>query len=753
MVDSASVTESCIPVGDVDRHGQMSSTVTEVLRSSLSPKLRMALPPEALSASMQQPLPLTNLWQQRLQIASTQADRGQVLVDMAAAIGKAFNVDGCAIVLPEPFPSSAQVACWLADAPSLPLHPFKTAPDLFEDGLTHGAIQDHVELATVETATVATVPSPRASTSRISKFLQLWQLIETLRAPLIQVKAVLSTTMQWQGQVNGVISFMRSRAHVWTQAEIAGLQTVSHQVASTIDQLRLQEQHNKQRAYQQVVNQLTLAIHNASNLTDILKLATEGTAQALQMQRGMLLRLKYWDVRFRDRTQTPLPTVRVTVDYEWLNDAMPEALVHLQPPSTPSTPDAAMQAHPSFWLSECTLCQQAFLQPNRPTIIASQQSAQSDQGFIEVNYLDANSRVAAAFHLESLPTLLLAPLESQGNILGFLVFQHEQARIWQSEELELVQLVSAQVSTAIIQTETLRQVQSLVEKRTAELRESLSVQAKLYDRTRYQLDQLQQLNQVKDDFLSTVSHELRTPLTSMTMAIRMLRQVGLSDDRRDRYLDILEQQCAQETSLINDLLGLQELESNQIAMSLQEIDLKELLHDLARLFHQKWLAKGLTLEAKLPRRSLRLLSDRDSLHRILIELLTNAGKYADPNSCVHLNVALKDGALKDAALKAGSATDQPATNQIILTLCNTGQGIAPDELPLIFDKFKRCQGANQNAIQGTGLGLALVKSLVLHLNGSISADSYLTDDATYETCFTLTLPQTFSEIRSLEIRL
>ena len=91
-----------------------------------------------------------------------------------------------------------------------------------------------------------------------------------------------------------------------------------------------------------------------------------------------------------------------------------------------------------------------------------------------------------------------------------------------------MQLVSAQVSTAIIQAETLRQVQSLVEKRTAELRESLAVQAKLYDRTRHQLDQLRQLNQARDEFLSTVSHELRKPLTSMTLAIRMLRQMGLS---------------------------------------------------------------------------------------------------------------------------------------------------------------------------------------------------------------------------------
>jgi signal transduction histidine kinase len=135
-----------------------------------------------------------------------------------------------------------------------------------------------------------------------------------------------------------------------------------------------------------------------------------------------------------------------------------------------------------------------------------------------------------------------------------------------------------------------------------------------------------------------------------------------------------------------------------------------------------------------------LLSDRNSLHRILFELLTNAGKYAEQNSCVQLHVTLK----------TESATNQPATNQIIVTLRNVGQGIAPDELPFIFDKFKRCQIATQKAVQGTGLGLALVKSLVLHLNGDISASSHCTDNApTCATCFTLTLPQTFDNPKVL----
>ncbi|XGV96240.1 MAG: ATP-binding protein [Leptolyngbya sp. BL-A-14] len=664
-----------------------------------------------------------------LRSASSQPDCSQLLADLAACIGKACNVDGCAIILPDATGMTAQVIGWLVDAPPLLMQRLQVPSGLLEgwqfEGWQSGAVP-------IEVATIKTQRSDHTTASSASKFLEIWQTIHSLRASSPESMTVLAAATQFQGSANGIISFMRSRAHPWNQSEIAGLQTVSHQVASTVEQLRLQQQLSKQMEYQSVINQLTLAIHHASDLNAVLKLATDGTAQALQVKRGMLLRLKHWDPLFRNRAHLQLPKIRVSVACEWLSDAGndPSNPCLERSPSAHTTTTGADETtvpNQSFWLSECTLCQQAFLHPDGPILLAD---TQHDQARLEPDaFKKLGGNAAPTFSLKSLPTLLLAPLESQGTVLGFLVFQQEHPRIWQPEELELVRLVSAQVSTAIIQTETLRQVQSLVEKRTAELRESLSVQAKLYDRTRYQLDQLRHLNQAKDEFLSTVSHELRTPLTSMTMAIRMLRQVGLDSERSARYLDILEQQCAQETNLINDLLGLQELESNQVAMNLQEIDLKALIQDLIRLFQQKWSAKGLTLKTKLPKRSLRLMSDRDSLHRILFELLTNAGKYSDPNSCIQLQVAEKK---------------ELSGNQIVVTLTNLGLGIASDDLPLIFEKFKRSQGATQNAVQGTGLGLALVKSLVQHLNGEITATSWATDEAhTYETCFTLTLPQLF----------
>ncbi|MEX0269944.1 ATP-binding protein [Leptolyngbyaceae cyanobacterium UHCC 1019] len=488
----------------------------------------------------------------------------------------------------------------------------------------------------------------------------------------------------------------------------------------------------KQMQYQAFVNQLTLSIRSATNLNAILQLATDGTTQALQVQRGVLLRLKYWEPPLRNTLSEQMPKVwaTVTCDCSLQNNLTQgsnliqsngdEALSdkELQFEKLSDLPAIAQnllpQLHDSFWLSDYDFFNQAFLDSPQVTALDHQSTH--------------------TFGQQAFPSLLIAPLESQGTVLGFLVFQASPDYVWQSEQIEFVELVSAQVSTAIMQTETLRQVQSLVEKRTAELKHSLAIQAKLYERSRQQVEQLRHLNTLKDEFLDTMSHELRTPLTSMSLAIRMLRQTGLASDRSSQYLDILEQQCQQETNLINDLLALRELESHQTVMQLEEFNLMTLVNELTEGIVPKWVANRITLQIEKPQHSVKIRSDRDSLSRILQELLTNAGKHSVPNSQVCLKISIQRQAFAD---------------QISISLTNTGTKISAEELPYIFDKFRRCAGATQNVVQGTGLGLALVRSLVQHLNGTIAATSFPTaNDALWETCFTLTLPQ-FLEVVKL----
>lgn len=593
----------------------------------------------------------------------------------------------------------------------------------------------------------------------------------------LPIRAVLGAVLPLPNRECGFMSVMQSQPYEWTASEINHLKMISDQVTVVISQViraqsmtSLQQKVSHQSQRQALFDQLAIATRNSLNLDELLTLAITGTAQALEADGSMALLVRYSDPWLKSRSiayaesisqglqaqkhsrtkrqdstpkltgQTPAPQdfpplsiqtnpleaglsqsdqrtswARATVACQWPDQEKP-----IEPNSVPASPSTGQ----SFWVSECSLCQQAFLESPHAVAIPSL----IDAGFNHSPDSQSPHQLSPVFDL-AMPAILIAPLESQGTVLGFLVMQQNQPRSWQADDVELVELVAAQVSTAIIHTQTLKQVQSLVEERTIQLQRSLEVQAKLYERTRRQIDQLRQLNQVKDEFLSTVSHELLTPLTSMTLAIRMLRQSNLPEERRTKYLDILEQQCYQETALINDLLTLQKLESKQSPPQLQKIDLKSLIQELVPEFEQKWADKALTLVLHFPKRLPFLHTDVSSLRQILAELLTNAGKYSDPGSAIHLEV---------------SHPLAKQTNQIVLTLRNQGTGIAPEDLPHIFDKFWRGQGAMQRAIQGTGLGLALVRHMVHHLNGTIDASSRPIAQS-HEVSFVLTLPQLFDE--------
>lgn len=644
-----------------------------------------AYPVEATPQALAQTSPtevLALFGRQVLQLMNSATAPEGVLSEIAATLAVIFGAQGCLISLPlsSSMPKSGS---WFARTQI-------TNAQQNEILLSYPAI----EAATLETGFFST---PDLFAHEPSSQGQL-------PAP---IQSLISITTSFQNQVNGVVCLMRSHPHPWTDLEVETLSQIADQIAAVISQMTLQQRVAKQSQYQGLLRQVTLSIQESVELSQILNQALSGTAEALNVEQAFILRLRFWDPRQSLRAFERVPKARVSIDCAWYRP-------DLELPSVPPNESEEPALNQSFWVSDCVLCQ---------TAIRSSESLQFRDAS-EFPGPTKTSGIAPILNPNAMQALLLVPMESKNRLLGFIALQQRQPRAWQHEEIEFAELVGGQISSAIMQTETLRQVESLVEERTSQLQQSLELQAKLYDITRKQIDKLRQMNQRMDEFLSTLSHELRTPLTSMMLAIRMLRQANLTPDRRQQYLNILEQQCAQETNLINDLLALQELETKQVALQLQRVDLKQVITELSQSFEQRWEAKGLQLKVKMPKRSLNLNTDLASLNRILLELLTNAGKYADPNSTVLLNVSAQ------------------ASQQLQLSLTNTGSGIAEDEMPHIFDKFRRCQGMTQNAVPGTGLGLALVKSLVQHLNGSIDATSKPIDEGqSYETCFKVTLPQ------------
>ncbi|MFS8816032.1 ATP-binding protein [Synechococcus sp. R60.4] len=228
-------------------------------------------------------------------------------------------------------------------------------------------------------------------------------------------------------------------------------------------------------------------------------------------------------------------------------------------------------------------------------------------------------------------------------------------------------------------------------------------QARLYEETRAQVKELERLNLLKDDFLSTVSHELRTPMTNVRMALQMLQIACDNPKKQQHYFAIALKECNRQIDLINDLLDMQRLAAEKYLLQPEEIFLPHYLRDLVAAAQPLAQGKKQNLQLRLEEGIPPLKADPKALGRILRELLHNAVKYTAPEGSIRLQVTPE--------------------GEGILFVCSNSSEIPEAELPRIFEKFYRIPQSDRWKHGGTGLGLSLVKQLVEHMGGRISVSS------------------------------
>ncbi|HEY9750961.1 MAG TPA: GAF domain-containing protein, partial [Allocoleopsis sp.] len=256
-------------------------------------------------------------------------------------------------------------------------------------------------------------------------------------------------------------------------------------------------------------------------------------------------------------------------------------------------------------------------------------------------------------------TILSCPISDDHEVLGSLHLCKPAPATFDELEVRIVQQVANQCAIAMRQ-------------------------ARLYQAAQAQVQALEALNQLKDDFLSTVSHELRTPVSNMKMAIQMLK-IAPSMERRQRYLEILQMECAREIELINDLLDLQRLESQAYAIALEEtILLPNWLPDVMEPFRSRIQERQQILTVDVPADLPPLISDYANLGRVLAELINNACKYTPAGHQILLSARYDPGSL------AIAPTPQPA---IVLSVSNQAN-IPAAQLARVFEKFYRVPHAD-----------------------------------------------------------
>lgn len=225
---------------------------------------------------------------------------------------------------------------------------------------------------------------------------------------------------------------------------------------------------------------------------------------------------------------------------------------------------------------------------------------------------------------------------------------------------------------------------------------------------RQQIQQLQELDRMKSSFVSNVSHELRTPLTSIMGYSEFLQEELAGPLNAEQLSFTLQIQTAAERlqHLVNDLLDFSKLEDGSYKLNFKQADLLERVHAVLNSLYPQIQRAGLSLLEDLPEEPLLIEMDPNRISQVLTNLLSNAIKFTAPGGKIALTLS-------------------QAPDQVRFEVRDSGIGIAPENLPKLFQKFYQVDASNTRERGGAGLGLSICKALVESHGGKIGVDSEL----------------------------
>jgi Na+/proline symporter/signal transduction histidine kinase len=274
--------------------------------------------------------------------------------------------------------------------------------------------------------------------------------------------------------------------------------------------------------------------------------------------------------------------------------------------------------------------------------------------------------------------------------------------------LEEVMAIIDEASQALAYSRQLEQKSRELEAATNELRRANQ--------------RLQELDRLKDDFISTVTHELRTPLTSIRAFSEILGDnPQLETAQRAKFLGIITRESERLTRLINQVLDLAKIESGAAEWHPSALDMREVIEDATTALSQIYKERGIKITTGLPEALPVVYADRDRIFQVVLNLLSNAANFCDkPDSRVHVSVIIEETALR-------------------IEIADNGIGISANDQSFIFEKFRQVSDTTSGKPKGSGLGLAISREIVQHYKGRLWVVSTPGIGSTFS--FTLPLPR------------
>lgn len=227
---------------------------------------------------------------------------------------------------------------------------------------------------------------------------------------------------------------------------------------------------------------------------------------------------------------------------------------------------------------------------------------------------------------------------------------------------------------------------------------------RLYRRESELRAEAEEANRLKDEFLATASHELRTPLTAVVGWTRMLREGYLDETTTARALETIERNANAQTKLIEDLLDISRIITGKLMLDTQPVEVVPVISAAVNTVRPAADAKNIEIETSLDTETGPVLADANRLQQVVWNLLANAVKFTP-----------REGRVTVALRRIDSVVE--------ISVSDTGEGIEPEFLPYVFDRFRQADGSKTRQHGGLGLGLAIVRNLIEMHGGTVTAQS------------------------------
>jgi PAS domain S-box-containing protein len=324
-------------------------------------------------------------------------------------------------------------------------------------------------------------------------------------------------------------------------------------------------------------------------------------------------------------------------------------------------------------------------------------------------------------HLPVVSYLAVPVISRSGKVVGGLFFGDPEVGVFTERHERIMEGLAAQAAIAIDNAMLYQEAQAAI----GEREEALKVRDELLAREQAARAEAEEANRAKDEFLATVSHELRTPLNAMLGWARMLRSGKLDENMSQRALETIERNARSQAKLIEDILDVSRITSGKLRLNTRTIELAPVIEASMDSVRPAAEAKAIQIVKSLGDERVIVTGDADRLQQVVWNLLSNAVKFTPNGGRVEVKLQRLD-------------------NHAQIKVSDTGEGISPEFIRYVFDRFRQADGTSTRAYGGLGLGLAIVRHIVEMHGGTVCAES---EGEARGATFTVRLPLSHSRSR------